>query len=385
MTLPGRRIALVHDYLTQFGGAEQVLAVLQRLFPEATTFTTLHDPVADLPGIDQSRVVESRLGAVRWFRQHHRAALPLFPMAMRDLRRRLVDYDVIIADSSAWAHQLKPRPDQAFIVYCHSPARFLYGDADYLGATGVDGPVARAFHSVSAPFRWLDRRAYRRADVVLANSQQVAGRLAHRLGIDATVLHPPIDVSALRPDGFREPEDWYLVVSRLVPHKRVDLVVETATAHHLPVKIVGVGRELDRLQARAGPTVQFLGFQPHAQVIEHFQRCRAFILPGVEDFGMTAVEAQAAGRPVLAFGRGGALESVQEGVSGVLFAEQTPDSLLAAMRRLDALRVSPEACVQNARLFDESVFSAGMLEAVERARVISDQRSGAARPSPSLR
>jgi glycosyltransferase involved in cell wall biosynthesis len=385
MMFPGGRIALVHDYLTQFGGAEQVLAVLQRLFPEATTFTTLHDPNADLPGIDQDRVVESRLGMVRWFRQHHRAALPLFPVAMRDLRRRLTEFDVIIADSSAWAHQIKPRPDQAFIAYCHSPARFLYGDADYLGATGVDGPVARAFHSVSAPFRWLDRRAYRRADVVLANSQQVAGRLAHRLGITATVLHPPIDVAAMQPDGFREPEDWYLVVSRLVPHKRVDLVVETATAHDIPVKIIGVGRELERLRAMAGPTVQFLGFQPHAQVIEHFQRCRAFILPGVEDFGMTAVEAQAAGRPVLAFGRGGALESVQDGVSGVLFEEQTPESLLAAMRRLDAMEVRPEACVQNAHRFDESVFCAGMLEAVEQARTISGRRSGASRPSPSLR
>src|SRR6478672_1193373 len=167
----GVRVALVHDYLTQFGGAEQVLAALQRVFPDATTFTTLYDPAADLPGIDRAHVDESRLGKVRWFRQHHRAALPLFPMAMRDIRRRLDDYDVVIADSSAWAHQIKPKPGQAFVVYCHSPARFLYGDADYLGATGVEGLMARAFHSAFAPFRWLDRRAYRRADVVLANSR----------------------------------------------------------------------------------------------------------------------------------------------------------------------------------------------------------------------
>ena len=191
----GVRVALVHDYLTQFGGAEQVLAALQRVFPDATTFTTLYDPAADLPGIDRAHVDESRLGKVRWFRQHHRAALPLFPMAMRDIRRRLDDYDVVIADSSAWAHQIKPKPGQAFVVYCHSPARFLYGDADYLGATGVEGLMARAFHSAFAPFRWLDRRAYRRADVVLANSRQVAGRLAKRIGISASVLNPPIDVA----------------------------------------------------------------------------------------------------------------------------------------------------------------------------------------------
>ena len=197
----GVRVALVHDYLTQFGGAEQVLAALQRVFPDATTFTTLYDPAADLPGIDHAHVDESRLGKVRWFRQHHRAALPLFPMAMRDIRRRLDDYDVVIADSSAWAHQIKPKPGQAFVVYCHSPARFLYGDADYLGATGVEGLMARAFHSAFAPFRWLDRRAYRRADVVLANSRQVAGRLAKRIGMSASVLNPPIDVSQFVPES----------------------------------------------------------------------------------------------------------------------------------------------------------------------------------------
>ncbi|HYP60940.1 MAG TPA: glycosyltransferase [Thermomicrobiales bacterium] len=376
----GVRVALVHDYLTQFGGAEQVLAALQRVFPDATTFTTLYDPAADLPGIDRAHVDESRLGKVRWFRQHHRAALPLFPMAMRDIRRRLDDYDVVIADSSAWAHQIKPKPGQAFVVYCHSPARFLYGDADYLGATGVEGLIARAFHSAFAPFRWLDRRAYRRADVVLANSRQVAGRLAKRIGISASVLNPPIDVAQFVPVRQPPPEDWYLVVSRLVPHKRIDLVVETATAYGIPVKIIGAGRDLDRLKAMAAPTVEFLGFRPHAEVIEHYQRCRAFILPGVEDFGMTAVEAQASGRPVIAFGRGGALESVQDGITGVLFDAQTPESLLGAMKRLDGAQISREACICNARRFDESVFRDGMLAAVEQAMALSARRTAVARP-----
>jgi glycosyltransferase involved in cell wall biosynthesis len=376
----GIRVALVHDYLTQFGGAEQVLGVLQRSFPGATTFTTLYDPAVDLPGIDRDMVEESRLGTIRWFRQHHRAAMPLFPLAMRNIRRRLNGFDVVIADSSAWAHQIKPKADQAFVAYCHSPARFLYGDSDYLGATGVEGLVAHGFHSVLAPFRWLDRRSYRRADVVLANSRQVAKRLEQRIGVDATVLNPPIDVSQFAPEIEPQPDDWYLVVSRLVPHKRIDLVVETATAHGIPVKIIGTGRDLDRLKAMAGPTVEFLGFRPHAEVIEHYRRCRAFILPGVEDFGMTAVEAQASGRPVLAFGRGGALETVQDGATGVHFDEQTPGSLLAAMRRLQGLQISGDACVCNARRFDESVFQEGIQRAVERALELSGRRSAVARP-----
>jgi glycosyltransferase involved in cell wall biosynthesis len=376
----GLRVALVHDYLTQFGGAEQVLGVLQRVFPDATTFTTLYDPGADLPGIDRDAVEESRLGTVRWFRQHHRAALPLFPLAMRDIRRRLDGFDVVIADSSAWAHQIKPNAGQAFVAYCHSPARFLYGDSDYLGATGVEGPVAHAFHSALAPFRWLDRRAYRRADVVLANSRQVADRLQRRIGIDASVLNPPIDVTQFEPEVQPPPEDWYLVVSRLVPHKRIDLVVETASAHNIPVKIIGTGRDLDRLRAMAGPTIEFLGFRPHAEVIDHYQRCRAFILPGVEDFGMTAVEAQASGRPVIALGRGGALETIQDGTTGILFDAQTPESLLAAMQRLDELAISGGACVCNARRFDESVFREGIQRAVERALAITGQRSAIARP-----
>jgi glycosyltransferase involved in cell wall biosynthesis len=376
----GLRVALVHDYLTQFGGAEQVLGVLQRCFPGAATFTTLYDPAVDLPGIDRDGIEESRLGTIRWFRQHHRAAMPLFPLAMRDIRRRLDNFDVVIADSSAWAHQIKPKADQAFVAYCHSPARFLYGDSDYLGATGVDGPLALAFHSALAPFRWLDRRAYRRADVVLANSRQVADRLELRIGVDARVLNPPIDVSQFVPNNQSPPEDWYLVVSRLVPHKRIDLVVETATAHGIPVKIIGTGRDMDRLQANAGPTIEFLGFRPHAEVIEHYRRCRAFILPGVEDFGMTAVEAQASGRPVIAFGRGGALETVRDGVTGVLFDAQTRESLLAAIQRLVGLQVSSETCICNARRFDEAVFQEGMRRAVERALDLSDRRNAAAKP-----
>ena len=364
----GPKIALIHDYLTQYGGAEQVLATLQQMFPDAITFTSLHDPAAHLPGLDRVRIVESKLGSARWFRQHHRAALPLFPLAMWDLSRRLANFDVIIADSSAWAHQVSPQSGQALVVYCHSPARFLYGDSDYLGATGVAGGRARVFHGALAPFRWLDRRAFQRAHVVLANSNQVSTRLEDAIGIEADVLYPPINVAEYMAPTPAAPEDWYLVVSRLVPHKRVDLAVETATRYEIPLRVIGGGRDLTRLRGMAGPTVEFLGFVPRPVVIDHLQRCKALILPGVEDFGMTSVEAQAAGRPVIAINRGGARESVVDGKSGVLFDEQTPEALKAAMEHLDRLQVSAEACMAHARKFDEPVFRAGILRAIDEAR-----------------
>jgi glycosyltransferase involved in cell wall biosynthesis len=366
------RVALVHDYLTQFGGAEQVLGVLQDLFPEAVTFATLFDQSASLPGIRTDRVVESKLGVARWFRQHHRAALPLFPLAMWDIGRHLDEFDVVIADTSAWAHLVSPRPGQALVVYSHSPARFLYGDAHYLDPTGVNGLLARCVHAALAPYRWLDRRAYQRAHVVIANSQEVANRLAVTAGVPASVLHPPIPVDDFIPKQPVEPEDWLLVVSRLVPHKRIDLVVEASRRLEIPLKIIGIGRDMPRLAALAGPQVEFLGFQSRAEVISHLQRCRAFILPGVEDFGMTAVEAQAAGRPVIAVNRGGARESVIDGVTGVLFDDQSAAGLADAITRLETLTVGSQRCIEHARTFDVSVFRAGVREAIATARRLAE-------------
>jgi glycosyltransferase involved in cell wall biosynthesis len=365
------QVALVHDYLTQFGGAEQVLSVLQDMFPDAATFTTLFDPATELPGLRTDSVVESGLGLVHWFRQHPRAALPLFPLAMWDIGRRLDGFDVAIADSSAWAHLVRPPPGQALVVYCHSTARFLYGDAHYLDATGVEGPAAKLLTAALRPYRWLDRRAYQRAHVVLANSQEVACRLFEHTGVRATVLHPPVVVDEYVPDGAIDSQEWFLVVSRLVPHKRIDLVVEGSRRHGFPVKIVGTGRDAPRLKRIAGPEVEFLGFQTREQVIAHMQRCRALILPGVEDFGMTAVEAQAAGRPVIAFNRGGARETVVDGQTGVLFDDQTVSGLLGAIDRLGSSAIDSRRCIEHARRFDISVFERGMREAVASARTLA--------------
>ena len=362
------KVALVHDYLTQFGGAEQVLAELVAMYPDAPILTSLHNSEIEIPGVGADQIVESLLGRISGLRDNHRIATPVYPLAMRQLGRRLREVDIIIADSSAWAHQVPVSDKQGLVVYCHSPARFLYGDSHYLDATRMRGSRARILHAGLKPYRWLDKRSYRRADVVLANSGVVARRLAESVGVHAEVVYPPIDTEFFTPTALDVPrEPFLLVVSRLVAHKRIDLVVETATRFSLPLKVIGTGRDRARLAAMAGPTVEFMGFQTRESVRSHFQRCRAFVLPGVEDFGMTAVEAQASGAPVIAFNQGGATESVIHGKTGWLFDAQEPESLFSSIKHNEVHPTNASDCIEQAGRFGIAPFRAGIERAVELA------------------
>ena len=357
-------MTLVHDYLTQSGGAEEVLRVLVGMYPSAPVLTSLALPgvVADL-GLD-GRIVESPLGRLPGLRRRHRLATPLYPAAFAALGRSLGGADVVIADTSAWAHQLPVSSGQRMIAYCHSPARFLYGDDDYLTAANLGGVRRTAFTLATAPYRRWDRRAAGRVDLFLANSHNVAARIERIYGRESRVVYPPVDVASFRPDPTVEPGDGYLVVSRLVPHKRVDLAMAACVATGSQLTIIGEGRDRARLEAMAGPGVTFRGRQPAAVVRSELQHCRALILPGAEDFGMTAVEAQAAGRPVIAYGSGGVLESVADGLTGVHFPDQTVTSLVEAMHRLDAIAINPADAIRNAQRFDTAVFQAAIRTAV---------------------
>lgn len=342
-----------------------MLRVLAEMFPEAPVLTSLAAPsvVAGM-GIG-GRVVESPLGWVPGLRSRHRLATPLYPAAFAALGRRLGTAEVVIADSSAWAHLIPVGSGRRLIAYCHSPARFLYGDDDYLAAANVRGGRRAALTLATAPYRWWDRRAAGRVDLFLANSRNVADRIERSYGRPARVVYPPIDVASFRPAPGVGPGEPYLVVSRLVPHKRVDLAIEACAAIGAPLTVIGEGRDRIRLEALAGPDVAFRGRQPAGEVRAALQRCRALILPGAEDFGMTAVEAQAAGRPVVAYGKGGALESVVDGSTGVHFPEPTAASLVDALRRLDAVPFDPAVALANAARFDTVVFQAAIRRAVE--------------------
>ncbi|HWV23208.1 MAG TPA: glycosyltransferase [Thermomicrobiales bacterium] len=349
------RVALVHDYLTQYGGAERVLEVLHNHFPGATVYTSIYDPDHLPDSFREWDIRTSPLQRIPGATVSHRLWTPFYPaifghVGFHDIR----DADVVIAESSAWAHHAHPRCNIPVLCYCHSPARFLYGDPNYMDAARLPNVLRPLTNSVFSGLRWLDRRAARRLTHVAGNSDAVRQRIERDWGVPASVLHPPVDVERFRPSSPVEPEDWYLVVSRLVPHKWIDRAVRACTTANVPLKVIGSGRSERELRKIAGPTIEFLGERRDQTVVDHMQRCKALILPGIEDFGMTSVEAQAAGRPVFAARGGGALESVTEGVSGLFFGptnEQELVDLLTTEHEWDT-----NAIQANATRFSVDVF-----------------------------
>lgn len=328
------KIALVHDYLTQYGGAERVLEVLHSMYPHAPVYTSLYDPDHLPDDLQTWDIHTSPLAKIPGAEGTHRLWTPIYPQIFQQIGRSLPkDTDVVIADSSAWSHHAAPSSsDVPLITYCHSPARFLYGDRDYLSATKL-GMLRPAANAVFSALRAQDQKAAKRVTRFIANSNAVKDRIRNVYDRDAEVIYPPVDTERFRPTATVEPEDWYLVVSRLVPHKWIDRAVRASTKAQVSLKVIGSGRSEADLRAIAGPTVEFLGELPDADVVDHMQRTRALILPGVEDFGMTAIEAQAAGRPVIAAGAGGALETVVDGVTGWHFNSADEDELVALLLR----------------------------------------------------
>lgn len=331
------RIALVHDYLTQYGGAERVLEVLHGMYPDAPVFTSLYDPEHLPDDLRTWDIRTSPLAKIPGADKTHRLWTPIYPQIFRQLGRSIPsDVDAVIADSSAFSHHAAPStPDIPLISYCHSPARFLYGDRDYLGAARL-GALRPLANGVFSMLRSADKKAAERVTQFIANSNAVRDRIQNVYDRDAIVIYPPIDIERFRPAEPVEPEDWYLVVSRLVPHKWIDRAVRGCTAANVRLKVIGSGRAEAELRAMAGPTIEFLGELPDDEVVSHMQRCRALILPGIEDFGMTAVEAQAAGRPVIAARGGGALETVVSGETGWHFSTTDEAELVEILQRDDA-------------------------------------------------
>lgn len=365
------RVGLVHDYLTQFGGAERVLVALHELFPTAPIFCSIADP-ASLPEISATwDVRESAIAKLPGAVSYHRAMIPVYPAIFRRFEADLRNLDIVIVDSSAWAHHVPVAQTTGLLCYCHSPARFLYGDRDYLEPAALPPGMRHLMNAVFGGLRRSDRKAAERVDRFIANSRNVAARIERTYRRHATVIYPPVDLPAFRPGV--PPEEWFLVVSRLVPHKRVELAVRACTRHGIPLKVAGSGRSERELRTMAGPTVEFLGRVEDYEVAELMARCRGFILAGSEDFGISAVEAQAAGRPVIAFGTGGALESVIPGETGLFFSERTAESLMTAIRQFNAIDWVPEKARANAERFSKARFQREIMEEV---RAVLLQKQG---------
>ncbi len=356
------RVALVHDWLTGMRGGERCLEVFCELFPDADLYTLLHVPGSVSPVIERRRIVTSFIQRLPGAHRRYRHYLPLFPAAVS--RFDLRGYDLVISSSHCVAKGARPAPGSLHVCYCHTPMRYVWDRyEDYFGP-GAPPLVRALMPPVAAALRRWDRAASRRVHAFAANSRHVAGRIARCYGRAAEVIHPPVDVERFAP-AEGDPGDYYLVVSALVPYKRIDLAVRAAGRLGRRLLVVGTGPEAPRLRRLAGPTVEFLGWRPDAEVARLYAGCRALLFPGVEDFGIAPLEAMASGRPVVAFAAGGALETVvppggEEVPTGILFAEQTEEALVEAMQRLEAEadRFEPKALRAHAEQFDRARFAA---------------------------
>jgi len=355
------KVALVHDWGNQVGGAEGVLLALKEMFPDAPVFMSMYDP-AVMPAVCQSWDIRtSFMDRLPLVKRHHQPFLPLYPLAFEQFD--LSGFDLVISNKSGFCHGVLTPPETLHIDYCLTPTRYVWDYRHYARREGI-GPLGSL---LLQPFlhrlRLWDRLAADRVDHFVAISTEVQRRIAKYYRRDSTVIHPPVETDRFEPAS--DHDDYYLVVSRLVPYKRIDLAVQAFNQLGLPLKIGGNGRDSYTLKRMAGPNIEFLGHVPDDTLPALYQRCRALIFPGCEDFGIAPLEANAAGRPVIAFRAGGALDTVIEGKTGLFFDEQTPESLAAAVHALDDSTFDPEAIHRHALRFDKAVFQDQMMRFVE--------------------
>jgi glycosyltransferase involved in cell wall biosynthesis len=338
------RVALVHDWLVGWGGSERVLEVLAGMFPEAPIFTAVWSPDSKVREVFGDHDVRPTvLQGIPGSSRHYPKLLPLMAWAFRSLD--LSDFDVVISSSHAFSKSVRRSVGARHVCYCHSPPRYLWDlyrtySPGWRGVLGA--PLARFL-------RRQDVAASRGVDRFVANSRTVADRIRRHYGKDAVVVHPPVDVASFMAAGRgREPEDWFLTGGRMVRYKRMDVLVRAATVGGFSLKVFGDGPERRGLQELAGPGVEFLGPVEDGELASLMSRCRAFLFAAEEDFGILPVEAQAAGRPVVAWGRGGATETVVHGETGILVEDGSPEcfaraALDAGRRRWDRKRLQSNA------------------------------------------
>lgn len=369
------KVAVVHDWLVTHGGAEVVLEQLLALFPAAHLYAMVdHVPAEERSFLGTHVPRTSPLQHAPFSRRRYRAYLPLMPLLVEQFD--LSEYDLVVSSSYAVAKGVITRPDALHVSYCHSPMRYAWDlQHQYLRESGLDrGLRGWAARYMLHRMRLWDRRSSDGVDVFVANSRHVARRIRKCYRRDAVVVHPPVDIVGFTPGPAAAREDRYVTVSRLVPYKRVDLLVESfASTPQRRLVIIGDGPDLRRLRATAPPNVELLGRQPHAVVAGHLQRARAFVFAAEEDFGIVMLEAQACGTPVVAYGRGGALEAVCGGdgdsPTGLFFPEQTVGAIHDALWRFEAdpERFTVEACRANAERFGAVRFRAEMTRVIDDA------------------
>lgn len=358
------KVALIHEWLTTLGGSERVVWAFHRMFPEAPVFTTVHRQdllPAEFAGLDVRPSFLQRLpGATR----HYQKLLPLMPLAFEQFD--LSGYDLVLSSSHACAKGVVTRPETVHVCYTHTPMRYAWDLYHPYQATVH--PLLRPLSAALLSYlRQWDVLAANRVDHFVANSQEVARRINKHYRRRAQVVPPPIDVERFTPAPSAQVGDHLLVVSRLVPYKRVDLAVEAANRTGMRLRVVGDGPLYSELKAMARPNVEFVGHLSDREVADEMARCRALVFGAFEDFGLVPLEVQASGRPVVAYGAGGALETVIDGLTGVFFDEQTVDSLVHALGRLERTDLQPSVIRRHAESFGFDSFAERMRALIDEA------------------
>ena len=347
------KVALVHDWLVGNAGGERVLLDMHRLWPDAPIYTLVYDEERAPAWTRECDVRTTQLQRIPGAKSHHKMLLSLMPRAWEELD--LTSYDLVVSSCMSCCKGVITRPDAIHVCYCHSPIRYVW-DLYHDYARHTD-PVRRAaMRRIIPRVRQWDFVAAQRVDYFVANSAYIAKRIKKFYRREAKVIHPASPVSAAEP---REPDDYYLVVSRFVSYKRVDLAIRACNALGRKLKVVGSGGEMEeQLREIAGPTIEFMGYVTDEQMADLYAGARAFLFPGVEDFGLTPVEAMSAGVPVLALGQGGALETVQDGRTGRFFYEQTPEAMAACIEEFerDGVNATREEIAAYGRTFSPERF-----------------------------
>ncbi len=344
--------ALVHDWLNQIGGAEDVLEKFVDLNPQAPIYTSLYWREKMPAHMRQWDIRTSFIDKLPLSRKNQQLYFPFYPLAFEQFDFQ--EYDLVISNKSGFCHGIKTGPETLHICYCLTPTRYVWRYQQYAEQENL-GSLTRA---LIPPFirslRNWDRMAADRVDHFIAISENIRQRIAKIYGRDSVIIYPPVDTSRFAPSS--RIEDYYLIVGRLVPYRRIDVLIEAFNKLQRPLLIAGDGRDRARLESIAKSNVQFLGYVPDEDLPDLMARCRAFMWPGEEDFGITPIQAMAAGRPVIAYAAGGALETVLPGRTGMLFKEQTAEAIVEAVESYDAKSIDVKEICTFAKQFDTELF-----------------------------
>lgn len=356
------KIALVHDYLVQYGGAERVLEAFTEIFPKAPIYTMVYDEKLMNGAFSDRKIYTSFLQKIPFIGPNHRLFPLLMPMAIEQFD--LSKYDVVLSDSNSYAKGVITMPETLHITYCHTPMRYAWDDCHkYLREFKYSNITKKLVPFAMNYIRLWDKISADRPDIYVANSNFVSFRIKKYYNKDAFVINPP--VSAEKFYISEKIEDYYLMIGRALPYKRFDIVIEAFNKLGLPLKIIGKGPEMDKLKKNAKTNIEFLGYLDDEEISRYYSKCKAFIFPPEEDFGITPLEAMASGRPVIAFRGGGALESVAENKTGLFFDEQTPKSITDVIKNFNPDKFNSAEIRDHALKFDKEIFKEKIRNFVE--------------------